>query len=100
MKVIWLEDALYSYHQIIDYLSVKFDSKTALKLDDRVSRVEVALCNFPDLGKIDPLFENKNIRSVIVLQNKLVYRVEDDTIYILAFWDCRRDSVAQAKKVE
>lgn len=100
MKVIWLDDALNSYHQIIDYLAIKFDSKTARKLDDRVSRVEVALCNFPDLGKIDPLFENKNIRSVIVLQNKLVYRVEDDTIYILAFWDCRRDSVAQAKKVE
>ena len=46
MKVIWLDDALNSYHQIIDYLAIKFDSKTALKLDDRVSRVEVALCNF------------------------------------------------------
>ena len=100
MKVIWLDDALNSYHQIIDYLAIKFDSKTARKLDDKVSRVEVALCNFPDFGSIDPLFGNKDYRCVIILQNKLVYRVVEDTIYILAFWDCRRDSVAQAKKVK
>ena len=32
--------------------------------------------------------------------SKMVYRVEDDVIYIAAMWDCRREPETQAKQVK
>ena len=40
-------------------------------------------------------------RSVIINGlNKLVYRVEDDTIHIVGFWDTRMDDEDQASQVK
>ena len=40
-------------------------------------------------------------RYLIVAQgSRLVYRIDGNTIYVVAFWDCRCDPEAQAKKVK
>ena len=43
----------------------------------------------------------KTYRSVIVNGlNKMVYYVEDDTVYIAAFWDTRMEPIEQAARAE
>lgn len=57
----------------------------------------------PYIGKIDPLFQNRvqTYRSVIVNGlNKLVYRIEGNTIHIVAFWDTRMEPKNLAAQVK
>lgn len=64
--------------------------------------VEKLKCS-PYIGQIDPLFEGytATYRSVIINGlNKLVYRIDDDTIHIVAFWDTRMEPEEQAANVE
>ena len=61
------------------------------------------LCKNPYIAAIDPLFGDRanTYRSTLInRRSKMVYYVVDDEIHIAAFWDCRRDPVAQAKKVK
>lgn len=55
------------------------------------------------MASIDPLFEEraKTYRSIIInRRSKMVYYIEDETIYIAAFWDCRKDPTNQAAQVK
>lgn len=57
----------------------------------------------PGIGQIDPLFVDRpqTYRSVIINGlNKLVYRIEDNTIHIVGFWDTRMDDEEQAANVK
>ena len=57
----------------------------------------------PGIGQIDPLFADRpqTYRSVIINGlNKLVYRIEGNTIHIVGFWDTRMDDDEQASKVK
>ena len=57
----------------------------------------------PGIGQIDPLFSDRaeTYRSVIINGlNKLIYRIEDETIHIVGFWDTRMDNEDQAAQVK
>ena len=57
----------------------------------------------PYIGPIDPLFDDRPVtyRSVIINGlSKMVYYIDDDVIYIAAFWDTRREPKKQAELVE
>ena len=52
------------------------------------------ICEYPNIGTIDPLFSDRTevYRSVIIDGlSKMVYFIKEDTIYIAAFWDCRQE---------
>lgn len=55
------------------------------------------------MGSIDPLYADRPIayRSIIVNGlSKLVYRIDDDAIRIVGFWDCRQEPQSQAAQTE
>jgi Txe/YoeB family toxin of Txe-Axe toxin-antitoxin module len=57
----------------------------------------------PNIGPIEPLLEElpAMYRSYVMNGlNKMVYRIEDDTIYIVDFWDVRQDPSALAERNE
>jgi hypothetical protein len=57
----------------------------------------------PNICKIDPLYADRPLtyRSVIINGlNKMVYRVDGEIIYIVDFWDTRREPVNQARQTE
>ena len=69
-------------------------------LDDVDEAVDMIL-HHPSIGTIDPLFADRSVtyRSVVVDGlSKMVYRVEEDVIYIAAMWDCRREPQVQAEQ--
>ena len=73
----------------------------------RLFRQQVAdavnmLSRSPGIGQIDPLFANHSAtyRSIIINGlNKMVYRVDGNTIHIVAFWDTRMEPETQAENV-
>ena len=103
MKVIWDPEAKKNRGQVAEYIRRQFGARCKIGFLQEVREVTKTLSTAPYIGKIEPLFEGRvrTYRSVIVNGlNKIVYFVEDDTIYIAAFWDTRMSDEEQAAKVE
>ena len=69
----------------------------------KVKDTELLLRRSPNVGQIDPLFDGRTIayRSVVINGlNKMVYRVDGDIIYIVAFWDTRKEPKEQANQIK
>ena len=103
MKIIWQTNAKASFQQIARYIKRYFGIKAKRNFAEEVLLQSNLLLQFPNMGKIDPLFDDRTdtYRSIIINGlSKLVYRINGDVINVVAFWDCRCEPVAQAKKVK
>jgi plasmid stabilization system protein ParE len=103
MRVIWQEPAKVGRRQVAAYIRKEFGTKRAKKFKQEVDDTVKQLMRSPGIGRIDPLFSDRAMtyRSVIINGlNKLVYFVNDDTIYIAGFWDTRMDDEDQATSIK
>jgi len=103
MKVEWTERAEWQRDNIANYIREQFGTKRRDKFVQEVDNTARMLMHNPNLGAIDPLFSDRPAayRSVIINGlSKMVYRIDDDTIHIAAFWDTRSEPKAQAAKTE
>ena len=103
MRVIWQEPAKRGRRQIAAYIRQEFGVKRAKKFRQEVADTVNLLSRSPGIGQIDQLFASHatTYRSVIVNGlNKMVYRVDDDVIYIVVFWDARMEPEEQAARVK
>ena len=94
MRIEWNDNAERQKDCIADYIFERFGYDRMRQYLDEVEHTTKQICDYPNLGSIDPLFsERGNVyRSVIVDRlSKLVYYVKEDTIRIAAFWDCRQE---------
>ena len=89
--------------QIAEYIRLRFGAKHKKLFMQEVRNTTKMLKRSPNIGKLDPLFEDRAVayRSVIINGlNKLVYRIEGDIIYIAGFWDTRMNDETQATQVK
>ncbi len=103
MKIIWLSDARKGLLSIGKYIQKEFGVQRRLKFTEQVRKTESLLLDNPHSGKIDPLFTERTYlyRSVVINGlSKLVYRVDGESIYVVAFWDTRQEPEAQAGKLK
>ena len=103
MKSHWDPKAKAALRQVARYINMRFGRKARQDFMQRVKEKEAQLKCTPNIGLIDPLFEDRPhaYRSVIINGlNKLVYRIDGDTIYIVGFWDTRMDDEYQAAQVK
>ena len=103
MKVSWQTPAKVGRRKVAAYIRKEFGTKRAKKFKQEVDDTVNMLMRAPGIGKIDPLFEDRPqaYRSVVINGlNKLVYRIDGDTIYIVGFWDTRMDDEDQASQLK
>ena len=103
MRVVWTDYAEMRRDQIGDYILDSFGAKRMAKFMQEVDSAVNMLVRNPNIGSIDPLFADRSAayRSIIINGlSKLVYRVGEDVIYIVAFWDTRQEPAAQAEQVK
>jgi len=103
MKIIWQTRARASYRQVARYINTRFGRKARQEFMQRVKDTERLIKRSPNIGSIDPLYSDRAsaYRSIIINGlNKMVYLINDDTIYIVAFWDTRREPKNQASQTE
>ena len=103
MKLIWQEPAKAGRRQVAAYIRREFGINRAKRFRQEIDDTVKQLMRSPGIGQIDPLYADRPLtyRSVIINGlNKLVYRVDGDIIYIVDFWDTRREPVNQANKVK
>ena len=103
MKIKWLHYASVQRQLVAAYIRREFGVKRARQFKQEVDLTAKKLAYSPYIGQIEPLFADRpqTYRSVIVNGlNKMVYRIEDDTINIVAFWDTRSEPEGQAELVK
>lgn len=103
MKVVWQEAAKVGRRQIAAYIRKEFGTRRAKTFRQEIDDTVRLLMNSPGIGQIDPLYADRTLtyRSIVINGlNKMVYRIEGDIIYIVDFWDTRREPTNQAAQTE
>jgi toxin ParE1/3/4 len=93
VSVQWTKDARLDLIRIIKYIS--FDSKTAAKkIYVRIKKETSHLKTHPEKFRVVPeLYESgiKAYREVIVVPYRIVYKIMDATVVVIAIIDSRQD---------
>lgn len=103
MKIIWTESAQKSQDAAAAYIFNEFGAMPLIDFYKNLDEIEEDLSDFPELGRIEPLLQDrsKSYRSLVATKyNKIIYYVDDDKIYIVDFWDTRREPKAQSDKLK
>ena len=103
MKVVWDPIAVIGKRKIANYIRRRFGVDRVKSFRKEVDQTIDMILHHPNVGSIDPLFDDrpKTYRSVIINGlSKIVYFIEDDIVYIAAFWDCRQDPTEQARQAK
>ena len=101
MKVKWTERARDRKIDVAAYIRRQFGTKRRTRFLQEVRETTQMLRKAPNIGSIDPLYADRPLtyRSVIINGlNKMVYRVDGDIIYIVDFWDTRREPIKQREQ--
>lgn len=101
MQIIWSKNADRQMYLISLYIQKQFGTKRKTEFLREVRQTTGLLKQNPELGAPDPLFKDCSIayRSIIINGlNKLVYYIDNDVIFISAFWDTRREPESIVEK--
>lgn len=93
MTITWLQPALDSLSDVVDYSIEYFGTRQATNIVDNIYAAVEKLYMFPLIGPVIPEISNEATIYRRLKINKLlsvIYRVHDDTIYIIFVWDNRR----------
>lgn len=83
MRVVWTPEAQAHLDGIYQY--VKRDAPFyAQGVVDQLTRRSQQLIDYPHSGRIVPMYDDRNIRELIVYPYRLIYRVTFDRIYVIA----------------
>jgi len=89
LKTIWTNIAKQELKQIFDYFKyVKLTPSGANTIKMEIIEASRSI-RFPEQYQIDEI--NSNYRRVIVRNYKIVYRVENEIVYILRIFDTRQN---------
>lgn len=93
MKIVWSQPALDSLSDVLDYSVEYFGTRVAAKTENAIFSAVEILGTYPLMGFIiqdisseSRIYRRKSISKYL----SVIYRVEDDTIYIMFVWDSRR----------
>ena len=101
MKIIWSPSAIKNLDIIFEWLKEK-NEKAAINIYNELFDSVEKLKDFPQIAAIEPILSDFTLeyRSLIVLNYKVVYTLNDGTIYISAVWDCRQDPQILKRKIK
>lgn len=88
MQVYVTPRAERNFDSILDYLNEKWGEKTAKEFILKVDEIFKLLKNYPQMGQV----EKNDIRGFqLSRQTRILYRVRNNKIVILSFFDVRQD---------
>ena len=89
-KIIWAPSALKDIDLIAEYISRDSIDRASLFID-RLFEVTDNLQSSPQLGRIIPEIGDENCREIIYGSYRIMYRVEDDELWITGVIHGARD---------
>lgn len=89
----WLSEARAEFEATLDYVRQEFGNRIVENVySDVLSWIRV-LQTFPDAGQRykDLLYKGCEVRILHMEKSSIIYCHDEETLYILAFWNNRRD---------
>jgi len=102
MKIARTPRAIEGFREVSSYIAHNFGVRALREFQLRTKEWTSALKKMPKLGSVDEEIstEDKEYRSVTIYRRSVMeYRIIDDTILVVDFYDTRR-SVALGKNYE
>ena len=82
-ELIWSEEALEDIDSIATYIEKDSPIYAKSVVSKFFEKVEI-LISFPKLGRVVPEINQENIRELFVYSYRLIYKIESNTILIVA----------------
>jgi toxin ParE1/3/4 len=89
-EVVWAESARDALDEVIEYIA-RDSQQAALHVLDEALRAGASLATLSERGRIVPELNEPTIRELLVFKYRLMYRVEDRRVLIVAFLHGARD---------
>jgi toxin ParE1/3/4 len=93
MKLFYTQQALDSLQEYLDFFPSEVPSEKVNEIRDKIlAKADKLLLN-PYIGQVEEYLEHleKNHRRIIEGNYKIIYRVENEIIYVTDIFDCRQD---------
>ncbi len=93
MEVIWTKTAKNDLNEIVEYIA-NDSVEIALNKFYEIRESTKPLEKFPEQGRLIPELRNENIlryREIIINPWRIMYKIEDKKVYIIAVIDGRRN---------
>jgi len=93
MKVRWTRESLIRLREVNSYIS-KDNPQAAEKFLDKIINLAESIKENPEKGRIVPELDFHNInnyRELIITPWRIIYRIEEQKVYILSMIDSRRN---------
>ena len=94
MRIRWNKQSKEQLLRTASYIRYEFGQDTMDEFIKEVKRTNKLLSKNPNLGQVEPLLAYLPIEyhSIIISSiNKIVYRIVDKHIEVVALWDTRRE---------
>lgn len=88
--VVWAESAQDALDEVIEYIA-QDSRQAALQVLDAALGAGASLATLSKRGRIVPELNDPVIREIFVFRYRLLYRVEDERVLIVAFLHAARD---------
>tara|TARA_R110001599_G_scaffold3619_1_gene19933 strand:- start:5156 stop:5446 length:291 start_codon:yes stop_codon:yes gene_type:complete len=90
MKIVWTKKARKRFGEILEYIELKFGSTARRSFITKTKDFTRLLYEFPEIGTLE--IPEKKIRGFqITKQTRVFYRLKNDQIILLTFFDSRQD---------
>lgn len=83
MRILWSPLAMDRVAEIAEYIALDNPSAAENWVNTVFEKVE-ELKKFPEIGRVVPEVNNKSIRELIYGNYRIIYRVEETTLSVLA----------------
>lgn len=82
MKIVWSKTSEDDLNNIRHYISSDSEHYANVFTAKIISAAE-KIIDFPKIGRVVPEFKNKNIREIFVKSYRIIYRIENENIFIV-----------------
>ena len=93
-NIIWLQEAREDMEELYNYYAEK-STRSATRIYNEILEEAEILIHHPNVAAIEQLLNGfaKTYRSLVVSKGKykLVYTMENSTIYIIRVWNCNQN---------
>ncbi len=95
-RVIWASTACTALDEVVEDIS-RDSRESALKVLRRALETAASLSTLPERGRIVPELSDPAIRELFVHRYRLLYRIFDEVVVIVAFLHGARDFAASRR---
>lgn len=92
LNIVYIPEAEETLTSVYDFIKNRFGTRSAETLLNKAEKIIRLISEHPEMYKAVP-FDNSVRKGLITKQTSVFYRINNETIELLFFWDNRQDEL-------